>query len=306
MTSVGARRNRILSALPEHVVDGLVRRLEPVRLERGTVLFGQGRPLTHVVFPLSGVISLIAEGDAGEAAEAAVVGRDGVLGPKYLLSPVGRLYAVQQVAGVALRVPFAEFATTMSREPDLADLIDRHTQIVFLRVAQSAVCNRLHSVEQRAARWLLATADRVDGSSFALTHEQLALTLGVQRPTVSAVAAALKATGAIEYRYGVVTVLDVGRLAEAACTCYRAVEEEAERLMPGPRLGSDAASIAGGQGNTGEGPLPDGSRGSGSRFGSLAPHGRSALRDPCRAWRPATHRIARNVRTLTVAQPKQG
>lgn len=232
VTDVDPRRNRVLRGLSPDLFATLIPHLRPVRLEREAVVFGRGRPLAHVFFPVTGATSLMAEGDPGEVAEATIVGPDSLLGAKYVVSPVGPVHAVQQVPGVALRIRQAAFRAFVRDHPPLAELVARHTQAMFLQVAQTAVCNGVHTVEQRAARRLLATADCVDGSSFPLTHEQLAVALGVQRPTVSSVALGFRDSGLIDYRYGTVTVLDRDGLERASCSCYRAVRDLLDRLLP--------------------------------------------------------------------------
>lgn len=228
------RRNRILRSLAADDYAAIVPQLRPVLVDRGIVLFGRTRPSRLVLFPLSGVTSLVTEGDGGEQAEAAMVGHDGVVGAKHVSSADGSVHAVQQVAGLALQIEGSRFETLLRTHPDLADLVDRHTELVFLRIAQSALCNRLHGVEQRAARWLLTSGDHVDGPSFAMTQEQLALTLGVQRPTVSSVAGTFRERGLIDYRYGVITLLDEERLRDTACGCYQALRDALDRLIPDP------------------------------------------------------------------------
>jgi len=235
----GVRRNRLLASLPADLLTRFKARLEPIDLKSGDVLFEPDEPIAHVYFPVNAVVSLLAIMTDGNAGEVATVGNEGMVGvPIFLGTESMPVQSITQVAGAAYRMRGDDFLNEARGEGVLHDLLHRYTQALLTQVAQSAVCNRLHPMEERAARWLLMTHDRVGASEVRLTHEFLAAMLGVRRATVSVAAGLLERAGLIEQRCGVIRIVDRPGLETASCGCYFIIKAEYERLLggqPGPR-----------------------------------------------------------------------
>ena len=225
-------RNAILAALPAEELGLLRRELEPVELTFGMVVSEPDRPMEHVWFPHSGVLSIISEMMDGSSVEVATVGREALLGLPLILGAQAMAYRTfAQVPGEAERIPAAAFTALLPRLPALNRLILRYALALVTQIAQGSACNRLHPVEQRCARWLLMTHDRVDGDIFPLTQEFLSQMLGVTRPSVSIASGMLQKAGLIRYARGVVTVTSRPGLEEASCECYRVIRDEFRRLV---------------------------------------------------------------------------
>jgi CRP-like cAMP-binding protein len=217
----------------------------------GDVVYRPRARLAHVYFPTDGVVSLRVVMADGRGAEVGTVGNEGVVGAAAALAggATGNREAIVQLAGHALRMSADAFADAATRPGPLRELVARYAQAFDDQVAQSAACNALHPVEQRAARWLLMTHDRVGRDAFGLTQEFLAQMLGARRPTVSAAAGQLKRAGLIRYRRGRVEVLDRAGLEAAACECYAAIAEAyRHHLGTGPGPSSDRPPPTGGRG----------------------------------------------------------
>jgi CRP-like cAMP-binding protein len=190
--------------------------------------------LPYVLFPLSGIISIVMEMENGAQIEVATVGNEGMVGvPLFLGAETTPGRAFSQVPGQSLRVPADVFKEEVQRRGKLEHMLQRYTQALFVQTAQSTACNRLHTIEQRGARWLLMTHDRVDGDQFPLTQEFLAQMLGVRRASVSEVAGEFQRAGLIAYARGNIAILDRQGLEDASCECYRVVRDEYERLLGG-------------------------------------------------------------------------
>lgn len=227
-------RNLLLNRLPENEQDRIATELTAVDLELRTPLFEAGAPIEHVYFLESGVASVVAARGGG-VVEVATVGNEGMIGlPVFLGTNSVPLDAFIQVPGWGYRLTAGAFRALVDRNPQLHAALNRYTQALFFQIAQSSACNRLHPVEQRAARWILMTHDRVDKGAVLLTQEFLAQMLGVRRATVNEAARALEGRGLIAYRRGRIDVLDRPGLEAAACDCYAAIREEYTRLM-GPQ-----------------------------------------------------------------------
>lgn len=223
--------NRLIDKLPDpdyHTISG---ELEPVDLALRDRIYERDQPVEHVYFPISSVVSLVTEMRNGQSVEVATIGNEGMAGlPLFLQTRrTSEHRAFSQVPGKALRMGSEVFLDCVDRVPALRLLLQRYTMTLFAQVAQSSACNRLHPIEQRCARWLLMTHDRVTSDEFPLTQQFLAQMLGVQRTSVNAVAQTLSEAGAIRYTRGVVTVLDRARLEAASCECYEIIRREAER-----------------------------------------------------------------------------
>ena len=198
----------------------------------GEVLHRPGHQLERVYFPLSGTVSLVSLSTEGTMVEAATIGREGTTGvPVFLAGDLGPLQVLAQVPGEALAVDAEAFRRQLRPGMSLHDAMRRYTQAQMAQTAQTALCNRLHELEQRAARWLLQTLDRVDGNDVALTHEFLSIMLGVQRPTVTLAIGALQVAGLVRQGRGHVEVLDRAGLEAASCECYRIITDEYARLV---------------------------------------------------------------------------
>jgi CRP-like cAMP-binding protein len=219
--------NRLFDGMPAQSLERLQPNLEPVALALGEPL----HPGKHVYFPLAGLISVVATMADGASVEVGMIGREGMYSVSAILSedtPSER--AMVQLPGSALRLRVCLLRQEMQAEKSLQKLLLRYVQATVSKVAQSAACNRLHALEQRCARWLLECHDRADADTFPMTHEFLAMMLGVRRPGVSLAAHALQEHGVITYNHGTMTVLDRRGLEAAACECYRVIQDEFGRL----------------------------------------------------------------------------
>ena len=229
------RTNRLLAALPPQEMKAVRAFLEPVPLPFKFVLFEANQTHTHVYFVHRGVASLVREMADGTVIEIATIGPEGAVGLPLLLG--GESMAANcfmQVPGEGARVEAEDFRELMGRCPALRGLMLRYALAFVNQIAQNAACNRAHSIEERAARWLLLTHDRVHEASFPLTQEFLGQMLGVRRPTVSLAAGMLAKAGLIHYVRGQVTVLDRAGLEGVACECYRVIRDGYERLVGAP------------------------------------------------------------------------
>ena len=207
--------------------------LEEVRLEHRQCLYEPGRPPGRLYFPEEGLVSLQIGLSGDSSIEAAMVGREGLVGLPLLAAdtqPPGRAFV--QAPGRALAIPTASLAEIMDRVPALEALMARHLAALLAQLFQTAACNAVHAAEQRLARWLLAAADRTAGKPVPLTHETLADMLGVGRPTVSIVARNLQSGGLVAYRRGLIEVANRAGLEKVACPCYGAVRHAYQRLLP--------------------------------------------------------------------------
>jgi CRP-like cAMP-binding protein len=226
--------NRLLDALPAPEFAAVERQLEPIELSPPDLIYERGQPIEFVHFPVAAVISLVTQMRDGRAVEIAIVGNEGLVGlPVFLQAAyTSTQMAIAQVPGPSLRMRAEAFTALLNDGGTLRELLQRYTQALVSQIAQSSACNRLHVIEQRCARWLLQTHDRVRSESFPLTQQFLAQMLGVQRTSVNAAAGALQNSGLIRYSRGVITVLDREGLEAAACECYRVITDEINRLVP--------------------------------------------------------------------------
>lgn len=230
---VNPRDNRLLAALPEEAYERIRPHLEFADLALGEVLYEPGEPLVHAYFPTNSIVSLLYVMEDGASAEIAIVGNDGVLGvPLFMggLSTPSR--AVVQSAGRAFRFKAQWLDREFSRFGPFLHLMLRYTQALITQMAQTAVCNRHHSVDKQLCRWLLLSLDRLPSSDLAMTQDLIANMLGVRREGVTAAAGSLQKAGLIKYRRGLITVLDRKGLQARTCECYQVVKTEYERLLP--------------------------------------------------------------------------
>jgi CRP-like cAMP-binding protein len=228
-------KNRLLAGLRPAEYEKLRPDLEPVELSLRMVLHEVDRPVEHVYFAERGVLSMLNHAEDGRAIEVGTIGPEGFVGLPALYDAVSTpSTALVQVPGNGFRLAVAPFRRALRESPPFFALLMRYAQAFLNQVAQSAACNRLHSVEERCARWLLQTQDRVDGDAgFPLTQEFLAQMLGVRRPTVSIAAGMLQQAGIIEYMRGRIRILDRERLEAASCECYGVIRREYDRLVGG-------------------------------------------------------------------------
>ncbi len=213
--------NDLLAELPDVELNALLADCETVELTFGQELFQPGDMVTHVYFPIDSFISLLAVIDGGTRLEVTMAGREGMLGTSLVLGiNEAPLLALVQGSGVALRISSARFEWLLEKCPVLHQRLNKYLYVVMTQLAKSAACNHFHPIEARLARWLLMTEDRANSDQLQLTHEFLAIMLGVRRAGVSMAASALQARGLIRYRRGAVVVLDRPGLIKAACECY--------------------------------------------------------------------------------------
>ncbi len=223
--------NLLLCALSPREYADLVRHGERVTLAHGQTVYERGVPTSDVYFPQTAVFSMVREMKDGAGVEVGTIGRDGVAGASMLSGATSMsTRCIIQIPGCAHRLPVAALRTAAARSlvdgleaeggVNLGELLQRYAQALFEQVAQTAACNRLHSLEQRCARWLLMTHDRVDGDELALTQEFLSYMLGVRRAGVTEACGTLQRSGLIRYRHGHITVVDRPGLEVATCECY--------------------------------------------------------------------------------------
>jgi CRP-like cAMP-binding protein len=233
LLSANRPSNHLLAALPACDWEHLSQHMELVDMPLGQVLYEAGDDLNHVYFPTTSIVSLLNLAANGACAEFATVGNDGVVGVPLLMGGVstnGR--AVVQSAGQGYRLNRQVVVDELNAGGAVMQLLLRYTQALLTQVAQTALCNRHHAVEQQVSRLILQNLDRVQGNSLFMTQELLAGKLGVRRESVTLVALALQRDGLIRYARGRIEVLDRRGLEERACECYAVVKHECDRLLP--------------------------------------------------------------------------
>ncbi|MBE0595452.1 MAG: Crp/Fnr family transcriptional regulator [Gemmatimonadales bacterium] len=227
------RQNHLLAALAAVVGERIFPRLELVPMPLGHVLYESGSELRHVYFPTTSIVSLLYVMLDGASAEIAVVGNDGIIGVALFMG--GETMpnrAVVQSAGHAYRLSGSLLKEEFGRSGELQHLLLRYTQALLTQMAQTAVCNRHHSLDQQLCRWLLLSLDRLPSNELVMTQELIANMLGVRREGVTEAAGNLQRAGLIEYSRGRITVLDRAGLEARACECYAVVRKESDRLLP--------------------------------------------------------------------------
>ncbi|MEI8267211.1 MAG: Crp/Fnr family transcriptional regulator [Betaproteobacteria bacterium] len=223
----------MLAALPATDWARWLPQLEAVELPLGRVLYESGTMLSHVYFPTTAIVSLLYVLEDGASAEIAVVGKEGLVGVSLFMggdSTPSR--AVVQSAGQGLRMRSAVLKEEFNRSSAVLHLLLRYTQALITQVAQTAVCNRHHALDQQLCRWLLLSLDRLDGHELVMTQELIANMLGVRREGVTEAAFKLQGDGLIRYARGHISVLDRQGLEKRACECYAVVKKEYDRLLP--------------------------------------------------------------------------
>lgn len=231
--AVDPRQNQLLAAMPAAVWQRLLPHLELVDLPLGAVLHTSGEIMPHVFFPVTSVVSKHFIMKDGAATEFALIGREGMIGVAHFLGGLSLpSRAVVQSAGSAFRLKSSVLAQELGDTAPLARMLLLYTQALLAQVAQTAACNRHHSIHQQLCRCLLSTMDRLQSNEIAMTQELIANMLGVRRQGVVMAARKLREDGVISYRQGRITVHDRNKLEQQSCECYSVVKSEYERLLP--------------------------------------------------------------------------
>lgn len=226
-------QNTLLAALPESIRDRLFPHLQSVEMPLGMVLYESDSKLHHVYFPTTSIVSLLYVMEDGASAEIAVVGNEGILGiALFMGGETTPSRAIVQSAGHGFRLKAQLLKDEFNRGGPVMHLLLRYTQALITQMAQTAVCNRHHSINQQLCRWLLLSLDRLPSNELTMTQELIANMLGVRREGVTEAAGRLQSAGLILYSRGHITVLDRPGLEAEACECYRVVKKEYDRLLP--------------------------------------------------------------------------
>lgn len=227
------QQNHLLAALPREVMERMLPFLELTPLPLGKALYESGDTLRHVYFPADAIVSLLYVMANGASAEIAVVGNEGLVGVALFMggeSTTSR--AIVQSGGHAYRLLGKRFKDEINRHSELLNLMLHYTQALITQMAQTAVCNRHHTIDQQLCRWLLLSMDRLSGDQLNMTQELIANMLGVRREGVTDAAGRLQRLGVINYSRGHIKVLDRRRLEQLSCECYAVVKKETDRLLP--------------------------------------------------------------------------
>ena len=227
-----ATLNHLLAALPAEEFVPMLAKLESTGLELGEVLYESGDEIQYVYFPTTAIVSMLYIMENGATAEIGIAGNNGLVG--YAAFMGGRSTssrAIVQVAGESLRIRSADMNVIFSKGGVLQNLMLRYVQSLITQISQTAVCNRLHSLEQQLCRWLLINHDQLQADRLVMTHDLIANMLGVRREGVSVAAANLQRAGVIKYSRGVIEIMDLDLLKGYACECYQVVMNEYDRLL---------------------------------------------------------------------------
>lgn len=226
------RDNHILAALDQDEHERLVPHLVLVPMPLGSVLYESGASLRHIYFPIDSIVSLLYVMQDGASAEISVVGNEGAIGVALFMGgETTPSRAVVQSAGSAYRLEGGRLKAEFNRHGNMMHVLLRYTQALITQMAQTAVCNRHHTIEQQLCRWLLLSLDRLHSNELKMTQELIANMLGVRREGVTEAAGDLQDAGLIKYRRGHITVLDRAQLERRVCECYAVVKRESDRLL---------------------------------------------------------------------------
>jgi CRP-like cAMP-binding protein len=236
------RDNHILDALPPLERERLFPHMKLVDMPLGMVLYESGAALRHIYFPTNSIVSLLYVMRDGASAEIAVVGNEGAIGVSLFMGgETTPSRAIVQSAGQAYRLPGSKLKAEFSRHGEMLHILLRYTQSLLTQMAQTAVCNRHHTLDQQLCRWLLLSLDRLSSNRLDMTQELIANMLGVRREGVTEAAGKLQELGVIRYARGKITVLDRPQLERLSCECYAVVKRETDRLLaPHPRTRASA------------------------------------------------------------------
>jgi CRP-like cAMP-binding protein len=228
------RQNRLLSTLPAEEYRQIAPELEMISLGLRDKLYESHRPIEYVYFPVNGVMSMLADMAEDTLVEVATVGNEGMIGlPLFLGATMTPGQSFAQVPGHALRMSANAFIDATNRFAALSKLLHRYTQALMVQISQGTACNRVHEIEQRCARWLLFTHDRVGMDEFSLTQEFLGQMLGVRRATVNSIAVQFQEAGYIDYGRGRISMRNRKKLEAVSCHCYRVIRDEYDRMLGG-------------------------------------------------------------------------
>jgi CRP-like cAMP-binding protein len=224
-------KNFILNALPKKDFERLHAHLEPVELALGEIIYRPDKPIKYIYFPENSMASIVATTSSGQCVEVGVVGREGIVGVNVLLGvdSIANECFMQRGDG-ALRMKTETARQVFKEGGAFQDLSLRFINFLMLQISQTALCNRLHSVEEKLCRWLLMYHDRAENNKLTLTQEFLSIMLGVNRPSVTTVAVTLQGAGLIKYSRGLITIIERQGIEDLACDCYQAVKDEYDRL----------------------------------------------------------------------------
>jgi len=229
--SLDPRANHLLRALADDEFNRIEPALEPVRLPRSAELEATNEEIEFVYFPTSGVASIVAIDESGDSVDTAMIGREGMTGlPVFLGTRQSPVRTIVQVPMVGVRMQADLLRRELTHGGTLVRLLQRHTQVMIVTMVQLILCNRMHRLDQRAARWLLQVDERVDEKPFHVTQEFLAQMIGVQRPGLSIVMRQFKDAGLIHYSRGQISIADHDGLAGRSCGCIKVIAAEADRL----------------------------------------------------------------------------
>ena len=237
-TTEDPRQNQILAALPPAEWERWRPQLEAVDMPLGKALYESGKTLAHLYFPTTSIVSLLYVMENGSSAEIAIVGHEGLVGISLFMggdSTPSR--AVVQSAGKGFRLKADGMMNEFNRSGPVMHLLLRYTQALITQMAQTAVCNRHHTLDQQLCRWLLLSLDRLPTNELVMTQELIANMLGVRREGVTESAGRLQKDGLISYQRGRITVLDRPQLEQRTCECYAVVKREYDRLLPAGKAG---------------------------------------------------------------------
>ena len=233
MVISGPQQNQLIAALSEAELARWLPHMEPAEMPLGAVLYESGCEMTHTYFPTTSIVSLVYVMKSGASAEIAVVGHEGVVGISLFMgggSTPSR--ALVQSAGQGFRLSAGLMKEEFERGGPVMHLLLRYTQSLITQMAQTAVCNRHHTLDQQLCRWLLLSLDRLSSNELVMTQELIANMLGVRREGVTEAAGRLHKAGIIEHHRGRILVLDRDRLEKRTCECYAVVKNEYDRLLP--------------------------------------------------------------------------
>jgi len=226
-------QNHLLDALPDAELEYFRSHLELVEMPLGDVLYESGELLKNVYFPTTSIVSLLYVMEDGSSAEIAVVGNEGILGVSLFMGgETTPSRAIVQSAGYGYKLKSRLLKNEFERNGPMMRLLLRYTQALITQMAQTAVCNRHHTIEQQLCRWLLLSLDRLESDELLMTQDLIANMLGVRREGVTESAGRLQRAGLIEYSRGHIKVIDRAALEELSCECYRVVKDEFDRLLP--------------------------------------------------------------------------
>lgn len=226
------RTNYLLASLKDGDLERMIPTFTVVDFELGSVLYEAGDKMEHAYFPTTAIVSLLYIMESGSTAEIGVIGNDGIVGLSLLLGgETTTNRAVVQSAGSALKIRAGDLKAEFKLGNEMHDLMLRYTQALMTQISQTAVCNRLHPIEQQLCRWLLLSHDRLHTDKLVMTHDLISNMLGVRREGITLAAQKLAARGLISNRRGTMTVIDRDGLEDAACECYGVVKTEYDRIL---------------------------------------------------------------------------